>query len=392
MTDSAGKPRRPQDPYLDYARLRSECPVQSVPTGSHGHGSYLVTGYAQARQAFTAPGLSKDASAFFADKQSPRDLHPAVARNMLTTDPPQHTRLRSLVTKAFTPGTADRLRPYIATVTEDLLSSWSAGRQVDVIQGLAGPLPVTVICELLGVPAADRAEVSRWSDDLFATGRHEQIDTASHALADYMGRLVAAKRRRPDESVLADLIAVRDHSDRLSEEELVSLAVLLFVAGHETTTAAIGNAVLALLRHPEALRALRARPERIPLAVNELLRYDSPVGIATFRWTTASIGLGEHGVPADTPVLISPGAANRDPDRFPDPDRLDLDRDATGHLAFGHGIHRCLGAPLARAEIEIAVRAVVTRFPGLRLAVPPEQLPWRQARLIRGLVSLPVVL
>ncbi|MFE6760789.1 cytochrome P450 [Streptomyces sp. NPDC057689] len=374
----------PTQPGRTRTTTGSAGPVRSGPAG------YLVTGHTEARAALNDPRLSKDTAVFFAGKGSGRRLHPAVARTMLATDPPDHTRLRKLVTGAFTTGAVAALRPFIARVTGELLDRWPVGAPFDFVSGLAVPLPVAVICELLGVPEADRADVRRWSADLFASGAPDVIDSASSAIADYMTGLVAARRRSPGTALLDRLVAARDGSDRLSEQELVSLGVLLLVAGHETTTNTLGNALLALLRHPAELRRLRARPELVPGAVDELIRFDSAVSTATFRFTTEAVTLGGTEIPAGVPVLVAIGAANRDPERFPDPDRLDLDRDASAHLGFGHGIHRCLGAPLARAETEIALRAVLDRFPGIRLAVPAEQLTWRHTRLVRGLAALPV--
>ncbi|MDH6514293.1 cytochrome P450 [Streptomyces sp. SAI-135] len=390
MTDPTQDPRFLQDPYPALAALRARCPVQALPTESGGRPGYLVTGYAEARAALGDPRLSKDTAAFFAGKESRRRLHPAVAHTMLACDPPRHTRLRKLVTKAFTAGAVLRLRPFIAQVTGELLDRWPAGERFDFVSALAVPLPVIVICELLGVPGKDRPDVQRWSGELFAAGRPDVIDAASHDLADYMTGLVAAKRRDPGDSLLDGLIAARDGGERLSEEELVSLAVLLLVAGHETTTHFLGNATLALLQRPGQLERLRGNPDDIPAVLDELLRFDSPVSTATFRFTTEAITLGGVGIPPGIPVLVALGAANRDPGRFPSPDLLDLDRDAAGHLAFGHGIHRCVGAPLAKAEAEIALRAVLTRFPGIRLAEPAERLQWRRTRLVRGLSALPV--
>ena len=390
MTDPLQDPRFFADPYPTYARLRNAAPVQQVPTGSAGRFSYLVTGYAEAREAFTDPRLSKNTARFFAGRLSDRDLHPAVSQNMLATDPPEHARLRALVTKAFSTGAVAKLRPCIAGLVDELLDAWPEHGPVDLVAGLAVPLPVTVICEMLAVPEADREQVHAWSGELFAAGDPRRIDVASQAVGTYMTDLVAARRGSPGESLLDDLIAVRDGQDRLTEDELVSLAVLLLVAGHETTTNFIGNAALALLQHPESLARLKSEPELFGTALDELLRFDSPVGIATFRYSTEALTLGGTDIPAGVPVLIAPGAANRDPARFPDPDRVDLDRGATGHLAFGHGIHRCLGAPLARAEGELALRAVFARFPDVRLARPVDQLEWRHTRLTRGLTSLPV--
>ncbi|MFE0760273.1 cytochrome P450 family protein [Streptomyces smyrnaeus] len=384
-------PKARQKPHGPGGTPDPTCPVQPVQSSSSGHTSYLVTGYAQARQALGDPRLSKDTAAFFADKGSRRRLHPAVAQNMLASDPPQHTRLRKLVTKAFTTGAVAALRPFIGQVTDALLDQWPAHGRVDVIAKLAMPLPVTVICELLGVPGADRPDIKRWSADLFTAGRPERIDAASHKIAEYMTGLIAEKRNRPDNALLDHLISVRDGEDELSEQELVSLAVLLLVAGHETTTNFIGNALLALLQQPADLKRLRRDPDLVPGTLDELLRYTSPVSTATFRYTTEPLSLGGVKIPADAPIQVAIGTANRDPERFAFPDQLDLSRNASGHLAFGHGIHRCIGAPLARAEAELALHAILARFPEIRLAVPPEQLVWQPTRLVHGLAALPVL-
>nr|WP_016698091.1 cytochrome P450 [Actinoalloteichus spitiensis] len=311
---------------------------------------------------------------------------------MLATDPPDHTRLRSLARAAFTPAAVERLRPRILAIAEELAGSMGAeSGPVDLVERFALPLPVTVICELLAVPAADRAALAGWSSRLFLAGQPEVIDEASHQLADYLSDLVARRRREPGEDLLSELIAARDAGDRLSEDELVSLAALLLIAGHETTTNLLGTAVLSLLTHPEQLAWLRADLGRLPSAVEELLRHDGPVNVATFRFTTEPVRLAGVDLPADAVVLVSLGAADRDPARFPDPDRLDLRRRSAGHLAFGHGIHYCLGAPLARAEAEIGLGVLLRRFPGLRLAEAPEEVSWRRSRLMRGPESLFVV-
>lgn len=274
MTDPTQESRMLRDPYPAYAAMRSACPVQSMPAGSGGRANYLVTGYAEAREALGDARLSKDTRAFFKGKGSRRRLHPAVAHSMLATDPPEHTRLRKLVTKAFTTGAVTALRPFITRVTDELLDQWPVGDPFDFVAGLAVPLPVIVICELLGVPQDDRPDVQRWSGDLFAAGKSDVIDAASHSMADYMTGLIAAKRMNPGSSLLDQLIAARDGDDRLSEEELVSLAVLLLVAGHETTTNFLGNALLALFQHPAQMDRLRENPEDIPAVLDELLRFD----------------------------------------------------------------------------------------------------------------------
>ncbi|MFD5410272.1 cytochrome P450 family protein [Streptomyces nojiriensis] len=389
--DPLRDPRFFADPYPTYDQLRQGCPVRRIPTGSGGHDAYLITGHPEAREAFTDPRLSKDTARFFADRPSNRDLHPAISRNMLASDPPAHTRHRRVATRLFTTGRVRELRPFITRVVDDLMDTWRPGTDIDLVADLAVPLPVTVVCELLGVPEPDRTTLAARSRDLFDATDTGRVDAASHHIGDYLTRLVDTARAAPGDGPLHSL--VRDcAAGGLDRDETVSLAALLLVAGHETTTHFIGNAVLALLRHPEAFDRLRRDPDRIPGALDELLRFDSPVSVATFRHSTQDLRVGGFDIPAGFPVLIAPGAANRDPSAFPDPHRLDLDRDAGGHLSFGHGIHRCPGAPLARAEAEIALRTLVTRFPDTRLAVPADTLTWRRTRLTRGLTTLPLTL
>ncbi|MEU8841733.1 cytochrome P450 [Streptomyces roseus] len=389
--DPLRDPRFFADPYPTYERLREGCPVQRIPTGSGGRHAYLITGHPEAREAFTDPRLSKDTARFFAGRPSNRDLHPAISRNMLASDPPAHTRHRRVATRLFTTGRVRELRPYITRVVDGLMSAWRPGTEVDLVADLAVPLPVTVVCELLGVPESDRATLAGWSHDLFDATDDDRIDAASHRIGDHLTHLVDTARATPGEGPLHSLLRDCD-AGGLDPDETVSLAALLLVAGHETTTHLIGNAVLALLGHPEAFQRLRRDPELIPGALDELLRYDSPVSVATFRHSTEALRVGGVDIPAGFPVLIAPGAANRDPAAYPDPHRLDLDRDAGGHLSFGHGIHRCPGAPLARAEAEIALRALVTRFPDVRPALPVQSPTWRRTRLTRGLTALPLVL
>jgi cytochrome P450 len=385
-----------RDPYPAYDKLRAACPVLKAEGAMGPLPTWIVTGYDAAIEAFTHPGISKDTRRFqhvLGQGNKPRNVNAAVAESMVATDPPDHTRLRRLVSKSFTASTVDTLRPRIQQITAAQLNAISPAGPVDLMETLAVPLPITVISELLGAPEADRDSVRRWSNDNITAGDHRVRDAASHQIAAYMTGLVAAKRANPDSGLLSDLVTTRDADDRLSETELVSLAVLLLIAGHETTTSLIGNAVLALLQHPDQLDRLRDDPALIPGAINELLRYDSPSSVATIRFTSETVTIAGVPIPADQVVLISPAAANRDPGRFTNPDALDLDRgDAGSHLAFGHGIHYCLGARLARAEAEIALMSLLSRFPDLRLAVASDDLEWRHSRLIHGLQSLPVSL
>ncbi|MGW7574872.1 cytochrome P450 [Streptomyces sp. NPDC054765] len=425
-----------RDPYPLLAALRSRGPVQQVPTGN-GRTTWVVTGWAEARTALADARLSKDTARYFADRPGNRNLAPAVSRTMLATDPPHHGRLRKLAMKAFTPAAVARLEPRIRVIAEELADALAARGSADLVEEFAVPLPIAVISELLGVPEPDRAAVRHWSDDLFAASAPDTVDRASHALSDYMTRLIAARRADPGEDVLSGLIAARDETDRLSESELVSLAVLLVVAGHETTTHLIGNGMLALLRDGALRRRLRADPGLLPAAVEEFLRHDAPITLATFRFATEPIELGGVRIGAGEVVLVSPGAANRDPAQFPAPDEVRLDRHRrparhgrpvspnhpehpnghrhprqpeglkgpecpegpagpdrpAGHLSFGHGPHHCLGAPLARVEARIAFEVLLTRFPGIRPAVDSwDALDWRRTRLMHGLASLPVLL
>ncbi|MHB6911765.1 cytochrome P450 family protein [Streptomyces sp. DB-54] len=397
-----------RDPYPLLAALRARGPVQRVRTGKD-RTTWVVTGWAEARAALADGRLSKDTARYFADRPSGRDLAPAVSRSMLATDPPDHGRLRKLAMAAFTPAAVGRLAPRVREIAEELAAALgrageaAGGGPVDLVEGFAAALPIAVICELLAVPEADRDAVRRWSDDLFAAAEPDTADRASHALAGYMTELIAARRAAPGDDVLSGLIAARDAGDRLTEPELVSLAVLLVVAGHETTANLIGNGLLALLRD-DALRArLRDDPGLLPAAVEEFLRYEAPVTLATFRYATEEFDLGGVRIGAGDVVLVAPGGANRDPARFEAPDAVRLERAPLGgHLSFGHGPHHCLGAPLARTEARIAFEVLLARFPGLRLAADGRRdadgpggsdgVTWRRTRLMRGPARLPVVL
>jgi cytochrome P450 len=313
---------------------------------------------------------------------------------MLNSDPPVHERLRRLVNKAFTARRVERLRPRITAITTALLDDMSTREQVDLLASFAFPLPITVICELLGVPVADQDDFRTWSATIVSdTARPEVFQAHATAMVRYFRTLLAAKRHEPADDLLSALIAARDDGDRLTEDELVSMAFLLLVAGHETTVNLIGSGVLALLLNPAELARLRAfgsEPALIGGAVEELLRYVNPVNNATFRCAAEPVEIGGVRIGRGDPVVVALSSANRDPSRFGDPDRLDLGRDSSGHLAFGHGIHYCLGAPLARLEAEIAFSHLLARFGSIRLAVPAESLRWRPSTLIHGLESLPV--
>ena len=275
----------------------------------------------------------------------------ALDTHMLSTDPPDHDRLRRLVSKAFTARRIERLRPRVTEITASLLDAMPDRGEVDLLQVFAFPLPITVICELLGVPSRDRDEFRAWTQAILSHGgTPEGPGAAATAMASYFTALVADKRAHPTDDLLSALIAARDSGDRLTESELLGMLFLLLVAGHETTVNLIGSGTLALLVSPSEMARLRADRSLLPGAVEELLRYTSPVNHATFRFTADPVTIGGTLIPAREPVLIAIASANRDPDRYPAPDQVDLGRDVGGNLAFGHGIHYCLGAPLARME------------------------------------------
>ncbi|MFJ4010940.1 cytochrome P450 [Streptomyces sp. NPDC090026] len=378
---------RPYDVYRD---LRTTSPVHRI-TGTDGQPAWLVTRYNDVRAALADPRLSLDKRHAREGNYRGLALPPALDANLLNMDPPDHTRLRRLVGRAFTPRRVEQLRAPIRATADRLLDALGPRGMTDLIAAYAAPLPITVICELLGIPEGRRRDFRSWTDALVAPDP-SQPSAAKEAIAAMLGflaELLAHKRRSPADDLLSDLIAVRDaEDDRLTEDELMSLAFLILFAGYENSVQLIGNAVLALLENPDQMALLRQDPSRIPDAVEEFARFQGPALLAIRRFATQALELGGAVIPAGDTVLLSLASANRDPDRFPDPDRLDTSRDATGHLALGHGIHYCLGAPLARAETEIALTALLDRFDNLDFA--GTGLRWRPSMRARGLTALPV--
>jgi len=377
-------------PHEVYREIRETGPVRRV-TMSAAPDAWLVTDYAEARALLADPRLAKDHGR--ALELYPDDVNSALSsdlsHNMLQSDPPDHTRLRRLVTKAFTGKAVARLAPQVERIVDGLLDDVAARGRADLIESFALPLPIEVISELLGVPLADRAKIRDWSMP-FVVGHSEGVERAGREIKAYFAELIAVKRADPGEDLLSDLVHVMVDGDRLSEAELVAMAFLLVFAGHETTANLIGNGVLALLRHPEQAAALRADPSGLPAAIEEFLRYDSPIHIATTRFTTEPVLVGDVEIPANQFVMISLLGANHDGARFADPEVLDTTRAAAGHLAFGHGIHYCVGAPLARLEARIALGALLARFEVLELDAEPDELEWRKSTFVRGLSTLPV--
>jgi cytochrome P450 len=386
-----------REPHPVLAQLRNEQPVREVLL-PRGLKVWLVTRYEDVRAVLADPAVSKNvrvAHELFERHNTNQDARrlfsDALSAHMLNSDPPDHTRLRRLVGKAFTARRIDELRPRIEEITETLLDGMAGRDEVDLLNAFAFPLPITVICELLGVPQEDRDDFRTWSNTLLSGDRvPEEIGAASAAMAEYLTKLVADKRANPGEDMVTALVHAHDEGDRLDQNELVAMLFLLLVAGHETTVNLIGNGTLALLRNPDQLAALRADPSLVHGAIEEFLRYDGPVQLATFRFTTQPLTVGGTVIPEGEFVLVSLTSANRDPEKFADPDTLDVTRPSGGHVAFGHGIHYCLGAPLARLEGEIAIGRLLARYPELRLAAEPRELRWRVSTIIRGLETLPV--
>ena len=379
------------DPHPVYARWRRDTPVRRVRL-PNGVTAWLVTRYDDARQALTDPRLSKARPVGQATESAlPPPIGAAVSRHMLSADPPDHTRLRRLVSGAFTARRIEALRPRIEEITDDLLAAMAGQDQVDLIDAFAFPLPIQVICELLGVPAADRDSFRTWSNTIVAGSlARDRLPGAMQAMVAYIRDLIAERRAHPGDDLLSGLIGVRDDQDRLSEDELSSMVFLLLIAGHETTVNLIGNGTYLLLDKRERWDRLRADPALLPSAIEEFLRFEGPVETATFRVAVEDLELGGTTIRAGDPVLVALLAADRDEQRFPDADEVRLDRGQNPHLAFGHGIHYCLGAPLARLEAQVAFGGLLSRFPDLRLAVPVGSLTWRPGLLLRGLERLPV--
>jgi cytochrome P450 len=376
------------DPHPVYARLRELGPVHRVrfPVPGGQYETWLVVGHEEARAALADPRLAKDGSKIgmvFLDREF-------IGGHLLVADPPQHTRLRGLVTRAFTMRRVEQLRPRIEEIVDGLLDEMLPRGRADLIDALAYPLPLTVICELLGVPEMDRTEFRRLSNDVVAPTSSESERDAFAKLADYFTELIEDKRcAGPGGDLLGDLIrTTAEDGDRLSVQELRGMAFLLLIAGHETTVNLIGNGVLALLTHPAQLASLRADMTLLDGAVEEMLRYEGPVENATFRFAEQPLEIAGTPIAEGDAVMIGLTAAGRDSARHPDPDRFDIRRDSRGHLAFGHGIHYCLGAPLARLEARTAIRSLLDRAPGLTLDGPPGD--WLPGLLMRGVRSLPV--
>ncbi|MEU4659736.1 cytochrome P450 [Streptomyces sp. NPDC023723] len=391
------------DPYPEYACLRAKEPVRHVLEGEGLYG-VLVTRDEDVRTLLSDPRMSKDPRTAPADWQEagrgrPLEDRTGLGTHLLTTDGAEHARLRRLVSTAFTARRIEGLRGQVQRITDGLLDEIVPRGRVDLVTEFGFPLAITVICELLGVPAADQEVFRRWTKDFRRWTNKTADDPSGEAgarpvglrdLLGYLTELVARRRREPADGLVDALIAARDAGDRLDETELLSMLSLLLVGGFETTVNLIGNGILTLLRHPGQLALLRERPELLDSALEEMIRYDGSFETATWRFPLEPVEIAGTRIEKGYPVLLSLASANRDPARFTAPDRFDVTRAENGHVGFGRGAHFCLGAPLARLETRIAFEALLRRLPGLALAVPVGQLRWMRSLTIRGLEALPV--
>jgi cytochrome P450 len=392
-----------EDPYPFYRRWREQDPIYWGASQGEGiPGFWFLTGFKDVVSVLRDPRFGRELhrvlplSAFAPLTEEQKPFIYMVGQWMLVRDPPDHTRLRALVNRAFTPRVVQQLRPKIEKIADTLLADQAQAGSMDLIADFALPLPVIVIAEMLGIRREDRTLLKEWSTEILGAldlcpepGICERASKVTLEFTEYLGKLVAERRKKPEDDLISALIAAEEAGDKLSEEELYATAILLLFAGHETTTNLIGNGMLALLRHPDQLKRLKDNPGLIQTAVEELLRYDSPVQI-TLRVAFEDVEMDGKIIRKGTQVGICIGAANRDPAQFLQPDCLDLTRADNRHIAFGMGMHFCIGAALARLEGQIAIDALLKKFPDLQLqSCGPV---WRNTIALRGLAKLPVSL
>ncbi|WP_374203243.1 cytochrome P450 [Streptomyces sp. ST2-7A] len=389
------------DPYPAYAWLRENAPVRRVTLPS-GVSAWLVTRWEDARRTLADPRLSKNPDRHGPTEHErgrvgiPGERGANLMTHLLNIDPPDHTRLRRLVSAAFTPRRVAAFAPRVEELTDRLIDGFAGRGSADLIHEFAFPLPIYAICDLLGVPEEDHDDFRDWAGMMLHTaGRRGGVGRAVKRMRAYLSELIDRKRAEPGDDLITALIRASDDGEHLTGEEAAAMAFILLFAGFETTVNLIGNGVYALLRHPDQMEYLRAAVRAgdeaaVDRAVEELLRWDGPVEIATWRFAREPLTVGGQRIDTGDPVLVVLAAADRDPERFPEPDRLDLTRGDQQHLGYGHGVHYCLGAPLARLEGRIALSALLTRLPDLRLAADPAELRWRGGLIMRGLRALPV--
>jgi cytochrome P450 len=392
-TDPAHLP----DPHPLFHRMREQAPVYRFVGPQTGRSFWFLTRYADVQRALQDPDVGREVDRLPEElaathRQWQDDGLQMVRRNVLNLDPPDHTRLRRLMTPAFGARTVAAMRPRIEEITAGLVDAAAGGGGgFDLIDAVALPLPILVIAELLGIPIDDHAQFRIWVDDLLRSTDRDRVRSSGMEFIAYINERIDERRAAPGEDLLSQLIQAEEDGDRLDRTELLSSVFLLLIAGHETTVNLIGNGMLELLRHSDQLARLRAQPELIDSAVEEILRFNGPVGHSAMQFAMADVDFDGVRIPQGdivVPVLL---AANRDPAVFPEPDEFDISRSPNRHLGFGHGIHYCLGAPLARLEGRIAIDALLRRFPTLSLAVEPAELEWNSSLFLRGVRRLPLL-
>ena len=386
-------PRFKANPYPVYARLRTEAPVYRTKVAFWLPAIWIVTRYDDVVTILKDPRFSKDYIRAY--PWIPPSLR-TMFRNLLSIDPPDHTRLRSLVQKAFTPGLIAGLRERIQCICDDLLDRVADRGTIELIEAYALPVPLTIISDLLGVPLQDRRRFGPWTKKVAAASACASVVHFLRALpalarlSRYVRGLVTLRRASPQDDLITELVRAEESGDRLTEDEIVSMVILLLLAGHETTVHLIASGALTLMQYPGQRMRMQETPELRASAIDEILRYASPVEFATPRMTIEDVTIGSVTIPRGELVGVSLGSANHDESQFPDPETFDIAREPNRHIAFGMGSHFCLGAALARLEGEIALTTLFRRFPGLHLAVPPDSLRWRKSLALRGLEELPV--
>ncbi|MGG3805366.1 cytochrome P450 family protein [Metabacillus fastidiosus] len=380
-----------KDPYRTYAELRDTDPIYKTlfPDGQYG---WMITKYEDAVEVLKDLRFIKDFSKLIGGKMEYESIF---THNMLFSDPPDHKRLRGLVQQAFTPRMVTGMRERIQEITDELLSKVSNNNKMNLIDDFAFPLPIIVICEILGVPTEDRDKFRLWTTSLIegSNGEHaEDIAIHMQEFTEYLGERFAKVRLNPGEDLISQLIVAEDEGEKLTEKELYGVVSLLIIAGHETTVNLIGNTILSLLEHPKQLKLLQDNPELIRTAIEESLRYNGPVEFSTSRWANESFEFKGKSINKGDLVIIALNSANHDPNQFKDPEVFDITREKSPHLAFGKGIHLCLGAPLARLEGEIAIHSLLERFPNIKLAIDRKELEWRPGMIVRGVKEIPLSL
>ncbi|WP_033101317.1 MULTISPECIES: cytochrome P450 [Thermoactinomyces] len=385
--------------YAFYTELREKAPVYKVKM-PNGLDAWLITRYEDALSALKDSRFIKRGRTALGEERFKKlivlEESEYLMETMLAMDPPDHTRLRSLVSKAFTPKMIQGMHENIQNIADGLLEKMEKGKPIDLMSEFAFPLPIIVISEMLGIPTEDRMKFRDWSNAIIDANNHpdrmRKAGPKIKAFVAYLQELVEKRRQNSTDDLISSLVHAEAEGDKLSEKELYAMIFLLIVAGHETTVNLIGNGVLALLENPDQMALLQQNPELIQTAVEEFLRYYSPVEFTTNRFAIEDVNWHGETIKKGDMVLVALASANRDPEQFVNPDQLDITRKHNPHIGFGYGIHYCLGAPLARLEAQIAISSLLNRFPDIKPGTSLEQLEWRPSFLMRGLKELPVIL